>query len=192
MTILGSVPANGIDDAHIRQSGALSVIGRSANSTGNTADIAATPASGNVLRESGSALGFGQITTAQLSDYAEGTWTPTYVFGTSGSVTYTTQSGRYTRIGRLVFVEFEIVVNVASSPLGNVTISGLPFAVNGSLFGTGPCYASALTGLSGATPFVLAQSGSSVLGVYYGSVSGLQGTQVASGSTLLGGVTYTK
>jgi hypothetical protein len=46
---------------------ALSVLGRSANSTGVRADIAATPASGAVLRESGNAVGFGTVATAGLA-----------------------------------------------------------------------------------------------------------------------------
>lgn len=59
-----------ITDAKLRESGALSVIGRSANSTGNPADISATPASGAVLRESGSTVGFGTIATAGIADDA--------------------------------------------------------------------------------------------------------------------------
>ncbi len=47
-----------------RQGGALTVVGRSANSAGNVADIAATAASGAVLRESGSTIGFGTINGA--------------------------------------------------------------------------------------------------------------------------------
>lgn len=50
-----------VDDTKLRNSGALSVIGRSANSTGDPADISASAASGAVLRESGSTLGFGTI-----------------------------------------------------------------------------------------------------------------------------------
>jgi hypothetical protein len=59
-----------ITDAMLRESAALTVIGRSANSTGNPADIAAVAASGAVLREAGSVLGFGTIATAGLADTA--------------------------------------------------------------------------------------------------------------------------
>lgn len=54
------VATNGISDANLRQGAALSVIGRSANSTGNVADIAAA-ADGDVLRRSGTTLGFGDV-----------------------------------------------------------------------------------------------------------------------------------
>jgi len=53
--------STGVTNSKLRQSGALSVIGRSANSLGAPADISATAGSGAVLRESGSAIGFGTI-----------------------------------------------------------------------------------------------------------------------------------
>lgn len=61
---------NSITNAKLRQGGALSLIGRSANSTGNVADISATAASDCVFRESGSALGCGQIATAGVANNA--------------------------------------------------------------------------------------------------------------------------
>ena len=58
-----------------------------------------------------------------LDDYEEGTWTPSV----GGTATYTLQSGRYTKIGRCVFVSGQILINVIGT--GSVsTISGLPFA----------------------------------------------------------------
>jgi hypothetical protein len=59
-----------VTNAKLRDSGALSVIGRSANSSGDPADISTTATSGAVLRESGSALGFGTIATGGLADSA--------------------------------------------------------------------------------------------------------------------------
>lgn len=59
-----------VTNGKLRESAALSVIGRSANSTGNPADIAAAAASGAVLREAGSVLGFGQVATAGIADGA--------------------------------------------------------------------------------------------------------------------------
>lgn len=65
-----SIDNNAVTDAKLRQSGALSVVGRSANSTGNVADISASAASDNVLRESGSGLGFGTVATGGLANNA--------------------------------------------------------------------------------------------------------------------------
>lgn len=63
-----TIAANAVTNTHLRDSAALSVIGRSANSTGDPADIAATATSGAVLRESGSTIGWGQIATAGYTD----------------------------------------------------------------------------------------------------------------------------
>lgn len=73
ITLTGSVfsiTTNGIDNTMIRQGGALSVIGRSANSTGNVADIQATGSTDYVLRESGGTIGFGQVATAGIANSA--------------------------------------------------------------------------------------------------------------------------
>lgn len=71
----GTVATAGIADtavtsAKLRDSAALTVIGRSANSSGVPADIAASAASGAVLRESGSTIGFGTVATAGIADAA--------------------------------------------------------------------------------------------------------------------------
>ena len=61
-----SVATNGISDTLLRDSAALSVIGRSANSTGDPADIAAA-SDHQVLRRSGTALGFGAVALNQTN-----------------------------------------------------------------------------------------------------------------------------
>lgn len=65
-----TIANDAVNNAKLRNSGALSVIGRSANSTGDPADISATAATGAVLRESGSVLGFGTVATAGIADNA--------------------------------------------------------------------------------------------------------------------------
>jgi hypothetical protein len=71
LTAIGGlfVANNGITNAMLRDSSALSVIGRSANSTGDPADIA-TSNDGEVLRRSGTSLGFGTVATAGITDAA--------------------------------------------------------------------------------------------------------------------------
>lgn len=58
-----------VTDAKLRNSSALSVLGRSDNSSGVPADIAAAN-DGEVLRRSGTTLGFGTIATAGIADAA--------------------------------------------------------------------------------------------------------------------------
>ncbi len=67
---VATIAANAVSNTKLRDSGALSVIGRSANSAGDPADISAIAASNSVLRESGSVLGFGTIATAGIANNA--------------------------------------------------------------------------------------------------------------------------
>jgi hypothetical protein len=62
-----------------------------------------------------------------LDDYEEGTWTPTVIgSATAGTATYTVQSARYTKIGRLV--QFELFLDWNSGTgTGELRITGLPF-----------------------------------------------------------------
>jgi len=60
-----TVAANAVSDAKFRQSGALTVVGRSANSTGNVADIAAG-ANDRLLTRVADALGFTQLTNGMV------------------------------------------------------------------------------------------------------------------------------
>ena len=67
-------------------------------------------------------------TSSLLDWYEEGTWTPTITPSTSGAVTYTTQDGKYTRIGNLVVISFAVAgdKNTAS---GEFRIGGIPFSM---------------------------------------------------------------
>ncbi len=65
-----SSTTTGVTDAKLRHSAGLSLVGRSANSTGVVADI--TAASDNtVLRRSGTALGFGKVTESMIDSDAK-------------------------------------------------------------------------------------------------------------------------
>ncbi len=63
----GAFASNTISRAALVNGSSLSVIGRSANSSGAVADIAAA-ADGDVLRRSGTTLGFGTIVSAGIAD----------------------------------------------------------------------------------------------------------------------------
>jgi hypothetical protein len=68
--VTGHYGANSVTDTVLRDSAALSVIGRSANSTGDPADISAGT-DGHVLRRSGATLGFGTLLASSVSDFVE-------------------------------------------------------------------------------------------------------------------------
>ena len=71
----------------------------------------------------------------KLSTYAEGTWTPTLRGATTaGTNTYTTQAGRYIKIGKHVHISGRITISgaVDATMSGNMQIAGLPFTVANS------------------------------------------------------------
>ncbi len=66
-----------------------------------------------------------------LDDYEEGTWTPTLGRnGGANTVTYTVQSGKYTKIGNVVYVSFSVHWSANSGGSGNFHVAGLPFTVS--------------------------------------------------------------
>ena len=87
---------------------------------------------GNVVLASGQGIDFsatsGTGTSELLSDYEEGTWTPALSFGgaTTG-ITYSTQFGQYTKIGRQVTLTCKVVLTSKGSATGYASITGLPF-----------------------------------------------------------------
>lgn len=65
-----------------------------------------------------------------LDDYEEGAWTPIVAFGgASVGITYTHQIGIYTKIGRVVFIQFDVLLSDNGSSTGAMSITGLPFAI---------------------------------------------------------------
>jgi hypothetical protein len=69
------------------------------------------------------------MTSELLNDYETGTWTPAVTPTGGGSVAYNTQSGFYTKVGNVVTVNAWIGGSTTSLPLGDVTLTGFPFAV---------------------------------------------------------------
>jgi len=67
------------------------------------------------------------MTSQLLKWYEEGTFTPSLVPGTSGSITLSTATAKYTRIGRAVTVTGICEVDSVSSPVGALLLQGLPF-----------------------------------------------------------------
>tara|TARA_R110000851_G_scaffold316736_1_gene479969 strand:+ start:43 stop:870 length:828 start_codon:yes stop_codon:yes gene_type:complete len=92
-----------------------------------------------VIGTSGKGIDFsatsGTGTSEILSDYEQGTWTPTITGSTSGSVAgITINRAAYTKIGNQVTVYFYIsAVNLDTASLvGNAEIGGLPFVAANS------------------------------------------------------------
>jgi len=61
-----------------------------------------------------------------LDDYEEGTFTPTVFYSGTNTPSYNVQTGRYTKIGRIVQIQILLGWNENSST-GNISFTGLPF-----------------------------------------------------------------
>lgn len=67
------------------------------------------------------------MTSQLLNWYEQGTFTPTYYGSTTtGTTTYTLQSGTYTRIGNVLYYNIRIAWSNATGT-GNGTIGGFPY-----------------------------------------------------------------
>jgi len=65
-----------------------------------------------------------------LDDYEEGTWTPSFAGSTTNPVATQSNEGRYTKIGKFVFVTANMVTTALSSEgTGDLRISGFPFSI---------------------------------------------------------------
>ena len=150
--------ANSVIDAS-RITGVLPVVNggtgvTTSTGTGNTVLSAAPTLSGNVTLSTGNLIigtaGKGidfsitshpaGMTSELLADYEEGTFTPSL----GGDTTYSTQAGRYTKIGNVCY--FSIFIGVTLIGTGSTTaITGLPYtALYGSQNGVHAVYYDAI------------------------------------------------
>lgn len=146
-----SMLANQIDDAFREMMAQLAGAGFLTGTLGTgVATFLATPSSANlktaVTDETGSGalvfatsptlvtptLGVASATSISfgneaLSAYDEGTWTPAMTFGGSATgITYSTQTGIYVKIGKLVWIYGDIVLSNNGSGSGQAEVTGLP------------------------------------------------------------------
>jgi hypothetical protein len=96
-----------------------------------------------------------QCAMANISDYAQGTWTPTLVGSTSGSWVLATAVGSYEKIGRQITVRFTIQTSSASAPVGTVNIGGLPFTSANTANDNGLCFVGIIGGWTSAGGYTL-------------------------------------
>ncbi len=105
-----------------------------------------------------------------LDDYEENTWTPALT-PASGSEAYTSRSGWYTKVGRLVVCNFDIILNGTGTMSGAVTLTGLPFTV-GNGYSAGHFSYLGSMALSCVEPSLHAVSGTTRCDLFYAVYSG--------------------
>jgi hypothetical protein len=132
-----TTPLAGTEELPIVQSGVTRKVSV-ANLTAGRAFSATqlTLTTGSVIVASGQGIDFsatpGTGTSELFNDYEEGTWTGAMVAGTSGTITLNAsfRTGSYTKVGRLVTVTGLFYVDSVSSPVGSLSLTGLPYAIN--------------------------------------------------------------
>jgi len=110
---------------------ASSIISASQIATPITLPGDVTLSTGNlVIGTSGKGIDFsatpGTGTSELLADYEEGTFTPTVTYSGTNTPSYNLQTGRYTKIGRIVQIQILLAWNENGST-GSVNFTGLPF-----------------------------------------------------------------
>ena len=137
MSVLSGSTLNIDSGATIANSGTATGFGLTGVTTGS-GNVTIT--SGNLIVASGNGIDFsasgdsgGSVTSELLDEYEEGTWTPTLITysGTAPTVTYTTQTGHYIRIGRMINLFAEVATSSytgGSSPT-YILIGNLPYSI---------------------------------------------------------------
>jgi hypothetical protein len=73
-----------------------------------------------------------------LDDYEEGTWTPVLVFGGGNTgMVISIQTASYTKIGRVVHIQFRFAYTTKGSSTGSALLGGLPFPATGNAVNQG-------------------------------------------------------
>jgi hypothetical protein len=154
-----------------------------------------TLSTGNlIIGTSGKGIDFsataGTGTSELLADYEEGTWTPTAVGGTTaGTTTYVAQSGRYTKIGRQVTLQFNIEYS-ATTGTGSLLIGGLPFA--SGILTTGSIITNFYNWTGGTYLSLVLPASSSSINIYGGNDDGAWTVQTITNESAVftGTITY--
>ena len=109
-----------------------------------------------------------------LDDYEEGTWTPTIAYQYGTVVSYASQTGKYTRIGNMVYADFSVRLSDKGSPSGSYSyLQGMPYNHTGSTAGAGSIYY--IAGLNNSVSYLAYELGGSSPTVAW--LTGITGTQ---------------
>ena len=136
----GSISYTGVDSTTLYLDNSYDVAAASVRVRVRTSGTPVTPGYFNaygmglgVAPSSGTGIAFPSTQSASsnantLDDYEEGDWTPS--INLLGTVTYSGQSGKYTKVGRLVTVQFSVVMSSTDTTQDSsaMLLSGFPFA----------------------------------------------------------------
>ncbi len=134
ITASGTITANNFigtittgTQSNITSLGTLSALTVSGTSSLGSVNVTSLASTGVISSTSGLKL-LGNVTLDLIERYS---FTPAILTGTSGTVTLGTATGTYLREGNRVSFNLTCIASSISSPVGTVSISGLPY-LNGS------------------------------------------------------------
>ena len=165
---------------------ALSSLIATLNTTGFGIGVAPVAGSGAIQLSAGVGFPATQVASANantLDDYEEGSWTPTLNSGTFSAAT-----GRYTKIGNMVTIFFDVTVGTG----GGIQITNLPFAAASTSTVANGIYTNAQTYAAGTTAPVVVVGGSSST-MYFRTVGtgvGLSTMTLTAAASLTGSISY--
>ena len=121
-----------------------------------------------------------------LDDYEEGTFSPTIYSGITG-VTYSTQNGSYTKVGRLVTFSLRLELSAGTAAATIVRIGGLPFTSDATPRGYAGSWAYAGSSIINSTstnlPTLNIDANSTIISFYNTAGSAFDGTSLATASS---------
>lgn len=101
-----------------------------------------------------------------LDDYEEGTFTPTLTFGGAATgMTFSKQSGRYTKVGRVVHFSIRLALTAKGSSTGAALINALPFTSlsdTGTTYHPASIYANTMASITGVPTALVMNNASSI------------------------------
>ena len=162
-----------------RTDAAQSFTGNQTLSTGNL-----------VIGTSGKGIDFsatsGTGTSELLADYEEGTFSPTITSGITG-VTYSSQNGSYTKVGRLVTFALRLELSAGTAAAAILRIGGLPFTADGAFRGYASAYNYVGSSIINSTlinlPTIGADAGGATMSFYTTAGNAFNGTDLNSASS---------
>jgi hypothetical protein len=160
-----SLDASGIGNVRIR-TGPTETTQLNVDPTGNV-----TVSTGNlVIGTAGKGIDFSAathsagMTSELLNDYEEGTWTPVFASAAGSITSYSVNSATYTKVGRLVTVNFDVTITNNGTGTAGINITGVPFTVATAYASSGVFREVAATGNVGA---IIASSGTNLQAANY-------------------------
>lgn len=121
--------------------------------------------------------GSGGATKKVLDWYEEGTWTATLTTDTTPPTTPVTATGRYTLVGRLMFVQVSFSNVNTTGASGIVLVTGLPFTIS-SVGSYGSCF---MIGFTATAPVAYFQPSSNQIAFLEGGTGGYIGMSAGAG-----------